>query len=670
MVIEKMIAAILMVLLFPVFILVSITIWLNDFGNPFFCQRRMGKNRKIFTMYKFRTMIEGAEKLANSLKNLNEADGPVFKIRNDPRFTVPGKFFAKTGLDELPQLINIIKGEMSFFGPRPLPVKEARKVPQKYWRRFSILPGLISSWWVKGNHKLSFKQWMEEDLDDVQNLSIKRKIVLSVKTMILSVGLFIKYIFSSPEKTVLICIFLAGLYMRVVNMGRYAMWADEAFYLTGTWDFSIKDVIMSRHPFVDNPPGYFLFLRVWSKVSTDLIWLRLPGIILYGASFLFLQKSIKTFSFASKLSVALSYSLLPYFVNMNFWISPYNFVFFFQILLIYLTVGFIEKNVGAKRFLPLFVLINFLMINTHYSSIYFLASYIPLLFVLFVHKNEKIKTLLLGVSTVALLSIPNILMVIYNIVRIVEINDQGMVLPLTSVYDFASFIVGKSFLLSDNRGFAVVLLLSLFVTSFFMQRVYKKTYIYVFALTPVISTILLITVGYSSFSSILVERNFYSLFLGMYLLMALSLYRIKKIPAKIGIALVAIILLTQIVGSKETPRPMPGDVKDRYVLQKRMDMYSDLILDNAKGKNIVLFGKIETNHYFLKYIYMSYYLRKVYQVDPSITIVGIADEKDLREYLVWSSPVQVLVLNFNSDNLSPDLYNDHDVINFGEYLLP
>lgn len=136
-----------------------------------FKQKRLRKDKKVFEMYKFRTMVEGAEKLKKKYAHLNEVNGPVFKIRNDPRYTKIGKFLSHTGLDELPQLINVFKGEMALVGPRPLPVDEAKRVPKKYERRFSVLPGMTSSWIIKGAHKLTFKEWMDLDLEYVKNKS-------------------------------------------------------------------------------------------------------------------------------------------------------------------------------------------------------------------------------------------------------------------------------------------------------------------------------------------------------------------------------------------------------------------------------------------------------------------------------------------------------------------
>src|SRR3990167_8451898 len=160
-ILERILAGVLLVLSFPVFALLWILIRFEDGGPLLFKQKRLGKGRKPFLIYKVRTMVVGAENLQRKYQGLNEADTPVFKIYNDPRYTKLGKFLAHTGLDELPQLINVIRGEMKFVGPRPLPDYEAKKVPRKYWGRFTVYPGITSLWIVKGSHNLSFKRWME-----------------------------------------------------------------------------------------------------------------------------------------------------------------------------------------------------------------------------------------------------------------------------------------------------------------------------------------------------------------------------------------------------------------------------------------------------------------------------------------------------------------------------
>lgn len=138
-------------------------------------------------------MAEGAEKMREKYKSLNEVKkGPVFKIYDDPRYTGIGKFFAHSALDELPQLVNIIKGEMSFVGPRPLPVYEATKIPKKYRDRFTVLPGMTSSWIVKGAHQLSFDQWMKLDLDYVKKASFWYDMSIIGPTILLTIQSIIK----------------------------------------------------------------------------------------------------------------------------------------------------------------------------------------------------------------------------------------------------------------------------------------------------------------------------------------------------------------------------------------------------------------------------------------------------------------------------------------------
>jgi len=152
-------------------------------------QKRIGKDGEVFEMYKFRTMRVGAEKEKKKYLELNEVDGPVFKIINDPRFTKIGKFLAHTGLDELPQLYNVLGGEMAIVGPRPLPVKEESQIAEKYrYIRRTVLPGIISNWVLDGYHGMNFENWMRQDMRYIENRSFAGDLVLLIR----SVGLFIR----------------------------------------------------------------------------------------------------------------------------------------------------------------------------------------------------------------------------------------------------------------------------------------------------------------------------------------------------------------------------------------------------------------------------------------------------------------------------------------------
>lgn len=194
--IEKIFALILLIFLSPFFLFFYILIKFTSKGSFLFKQKRLGKDKKPFYIYKIRTMVENAEELKKDLLKKNEADGPVFKIKDDPRYTKIGKWLAKKGLDELPQLINILKGEMSFVGPRPLPVEEALKIPKKYQKRFSVKPGIISTWVINGAFHNDFDKWMEMDLEDIKNKSFFWDLLIIIK----GIKLFFIYLFKNENK--------------------------------------------------------------------------------------------------------------------------------------------------------------------------------------------------------------------------------------------------------------------------------------------------------------------------------------------------------------------------------------------------------------------------------------------------------------------------------------
>lgn len=179
----------LLVLLTPLFCILYILVKTDSRGPFIFRQKRAGKNRKPFFIYKIRTMVDGADHLQAKLRKSNEADGPVFKIRNDPRYTNMGKWLSHSALDEIPQLFNIVRGEMSFVGPRPLPLSEAARVPAKYQARFTVLPGMTSEWIVRGAHRLTFDTWMKGDLAYANNPSLRKDIMLMLQTAGILAGL-------------------------------------------------------------------------------------------------------------------------------------------------------------------------------------------------------------------------------------------------------------------------------------------------------------------------------------------------------------------------------------------------------------------------------------------------------------------------------------------------
>lgn len=173
-----------LILLSPVFLLLGLLIRIDSRGPIFFLQERIGLRGRKFKVYKFRTMVVDAEKLLAKLKAENEADGPVFKMKHDPRITRIGRFLRKTGLDELPQLINVFNGEMSLIGPRPPLEHEVKEYKRWQLRRLSVKPGITCTWQVvPDRHNVSFEEWMKLDMGYIDNWNIFKDVKLFVKTI-------------------------------------------------------------------------------------------------------------------------------------------------------------------------------------------------------------------------------------------------------------------------------------------------------------------------------------------------------------------------------------------------------------------------------------------------------------------------------------------------------
>jgi exopolysaccharide biosynthesis polyprenyl glycosylphosphotransferase len=173
-----------LILVSPVMLLVAALIKITSPGPVFFRQKRMGQNKRKFTIYKFRTMAVDAEARMRQLEHLNELSGPVFKIKNDPRITPIGRFLRKTSIDELPQLINVLKGDMSLVGPRPMSVRDYELFSEDWHRRrFSVRPGITCLWQVNGRNSIPFEKWMELDMQYIDKWSLWLDLKILAKTI-------------------------------------------------------------------------------------------------------------------------------------------------------------------------------------------------------------------------------------------------------------------------------------------------------------------------------------------------------------------------------------------------------------------------------------------------------------------------------------------------------
>lgn len=171
-----------LIVLMPLFLVVAIMIKKEDGESVFYIQERNGINGKVFRMYKFRSMCSNAEEIHKDLLEKNELDGPAFKMKNDPRITKIGRFIRKTSIDELPQLINIIKGDMSIVGPRPLPTYETAQCNEYQNQRLLVKPGLTCYWQCCGRNNVPFDEWIEMDLRYIREAGILTDAKLILKT--------------------------------------------------------------------------------------------------------------------------------------------------------------------------------------------------------------------------------------------------------------------------------------------------------------------------------------------------------------------------------------------------------------------------------------------------------------------------------------------------------
>lgn len=182
-------AAMGLIVLSPLFLVIALLIKIEDpKGSVFFYQTRIGKNEKPFRMYKFRSMVTNAEEKLKELLDKNEISGAMFKMKDDPRITRVGKFIRKTSIDELPQLYNVLRGDMSLVGPRPPLTREVAEYSEYDKQRLAVTPGCTGLWQVSGRNELSFHEMVELDLIYINNRSIMNDLKIIFKTFKLFLG--------------------------------------------------------------------------------------------------------------------------------------------------------------------------------------------------------------------------------------------------------------------------------------------------------------------------------------------------------------------------------------------------------------------------------------------------------------------------------------------------
>jgi len=182
--VDVVLSAIMLITLLPLIVLIALAIKIDSKGPVYFIQERVGLRKRHFKMIKFRSMYDGSDERTCELEYLNEAEGPIFKIAKDPRITPLGRFLRQTSLDELPQLFNVLKGEMSLVGPRPMTLRDVDQFDRSIQRkRFSVMPGLTCLWQISGRSNLPFSKWLELDLDYINNWNLLLDFKILLKTI-------------------------------------------------------------------------------------------------------------------------------------------------------------------------------------------------------------------------------------------------------------------------------------------------------------------------------------------------------------------------------------------------------------------------------------------------------------------------------------------------------
>lgn len=181
--IDCVLAVVMLALAAPVMLVAAAAVKCTSKGPVFFRQLRAGRGGRPFIVYKFRSMVDGAQEWRRQLSGLNELEGPVFKLRRDPRLTRVGRLLRRTSIDELPQLLNVLRGEMSLVGPRPLPLDELRASSPAERRRLDVLPGLTCLWQISGRCEIPYAEWMQLDLYYVQHRSLALDLQILLRTI-------------------------------------------------------------------------------------------------------------------------------------------------------------------------------------------------------------------------------------------------------------------------------------------------------------------------------------------------------------------------------------------------------------------------------------------------------------------------------------------------------
>lgn len=458
-----------------------------------------------------------------------------------------------------------------------------------------------------------------------------------------------------------------GFFLRFNLALNKVLWVDEVFYFDEANSFSFKDILLVNRWIKDNPPLFLIFLKIWSFVSKNILWIRLPGLLVYLFSTALLVKLFEKLYWSGRLIIIAFFAFSPFFITINYWVTPFNFVLLLTLLQFNLLVRLIEGKYFQKEtsFIAQFSLINFLLFSSHYSSIFVFLSYPVILIYLLATKSNLAKTFLISNLTSYFFLIPNTLLLLKNWSQIEALLVANPVeVSFTTMFHLFLYLVNLSILRFGAQSSPLpipLVFLALGLVSLLARKREQSTttWLFLFIVYFILPGIFLF-LFYQKFPSIFVDRTFQIFHLGFYFLLAYvlsSFFRLSKSGYLLlsAFLLVVLVFVTKIY-SRHDRCFVHGDVLCDGVLGKEnYDLFIDEVasaLTQPGGWTVVAFGDNPKNGY-QNYIFTDYYFaydtrlsRLKGNFERGVNFFVPASVSGLRE-LKFNSQGPILLINFD-----------------------
>lgn len=453
----------------------------------------------------------------------------------------------------------------------------------------------------------------------------------------------------------IIIFFAVGLFLRLYLATGRAIWADEVFYFGVAKESSILDILLLKHWIKDNPPLFILFLKTWSLVTNSVVWLRIPSLIIYSISFFLLYRLLEGIGKITRVFILFSFSVSAYFVFINSWISPYNFIFLFSLIQLNLISDFLKRKLQGLKFILLFTLMNFLLINSHYSALYIFLSYPFILLYIFFYKKNLSGSFLLSLILSFLAIFPTITLLSSNWEEFSAFQQQDMdEVSLNSLLETFSYALNNSFLRLEARTKLVSLFfLGVIAMGFLRKKAKVPKFTVLMFLSFVIPSTIFVYLFQKHFPTILGDRTLWPFHLGVYFGLVIYLEIIKKTDKFFYWFSLLVLGIVFTSGVIEELRPaklkfLPSQVSLDQHLKKDYDLFINNLISKSSDKNtqLILYGDDYANGH-QRFIFLKYYWVYDKRLSP-LKPKGYIEANNFNEILQKTSPEKkVFVVNFD-----------------------